>query len=128
MNEMIDWLDNWLPLNMTGQIEFYYLDRADSDVFINSLMVSDVAALTSEGLSDNKDIYRSYMTQDTAEIEYYKRKFEGLIDLSEKMIDIIGEDNNLQSGKENEYSINSAYIYHFRFTTKKNTKAKCNLC
>lgn len=96
MNEMIDWLDNWLPLNMTGQIEFYYLDRADSDVFINSLMVSDVAALTSEGLSDNKDIYRSYMTQDRAEIEYYKRKFEGLIDLSEKMIDIIGEDNNIQ--------------------------------
>ena len=99
MNEMIDWLDNWLPLNMTGQIEFYYLDRTDSDVFINSLMVSDVAALTSEGLSDNKDIYRSYVTENKFEVDYYRRKFEGLIDLSEKMIDVIGADNNQQRKK-----------------------------
>ena len=94
MNEMIDWLEAWLPLNMTGQIESYYLDRADSDVFISSLMVSDVAALTSEGLSDNKDIYRSYITSDQGEIDYFKRKFEGLIELSDRMIDVIGRDNN----------------------------------
>ncbi len=62
-------------------------------------MVSDVAALTSEGLSDNKDIYRSYMTENKLEVDYYRRKFEGLIDLSEKMIDVIGVDNNQQRKK-----------------------------
>lgn len=91
--EMMKWLEIWLPLYMTGQIESYYIDRDADKLLDRFTIISGAAVLDSEGLLGNKNSYRTYMTRNIEEIKYYNKRVEDIIQNSSRMISVIDYEN-----------------------------------
>lgn len=89
MIEMMNWLKEWMPIYMSGHIESYYLNGDENRRSVDAFVVSDSAVLHVDGVSGRPDIYRSIITTAKDEVEYYKKKFEGLVQTSGIMIDVI---------------------------------------
>ena len=91
--EMMKWLEIWLPLYMTGQIESYYIGRDADKIMDRFIMMSGSAVLESEGLHGNKSSYRTYLTRNFDEISHYNKMADVIIDNSNRMISVIDYEN-----------------------------------
>ena len=91
--EMMKWLEIWLPLYMTGQIESYYIGRDADKLMDRFVMMSGAAVLDSEGLHGKKSSYRTCLTRNADEIKHYNRRADDIIQSSSRMISVIDFEN-----------------------------------
>ncbi|MCR5214219.1 MAG: helix-turn-helix transcriptional regulator [Eubacterium sp.] len=92
-NEMMNWLEKWMPLYMTGQVEPYYIDGGASNISRNSILCSNNAVMTVDTVANNPDFGRVYLTRNPEEIDFYNRKLAKVLDGSDKLMEIIRKEN-----------------------------------
>lgn len=93
ISEMMKWMEIWLPLYMTGQIESYYIERDADKLMDRFIMMSGAAVLDSEGIHGKKGSYRTYLTRNVDEIKHYNKRSDDIIQSSSRMISVIDFEN-----------------------------------
>ena len=90
--EMMLGLESFIPMYMTGQIEPYYFKAPQSGVFLHFLRVSGTAALTGEAVSGHHSEGRYYLTNNRAEVAYYRRRADALLENAKPLMEIYRAD------------------------------------
>lgn len=92
-NEMMMGLLSWVPLYMTGQISPYYLKGLQNTVYCHFNYVSGKVALTGECIKGSHNDGKYYLTTNTEEVEYYKKKCENLLNKAYPLMEIYRAEN-----------------------------------
>lgn len=90
--EMMLGLESFIPMYMTGQIEPYYFKAPQGGVFLHFLRVSGTAALTGEAVSGHHSEGRYYLTNNRAEVAYYRRRADALLENAKPLMEIYRAD------------------------------------
>lgn len=90
--EMMLGLESFIPMYMTGQIEPYYFKSPQGGVFLHFLRVSGTAALTGEAVSGHHSEGRYYLTNNRAEVAYYRRRADALLENAKPLMEIYRAD------------------------------------
>ena len=90
--EMMLGLESFIPMYMTGQIEPYYFKAPQGGVFLHFLRVSGTAALTGEAVSGHHSEGRYYLTNSRAEVAYYRRRADALLENAKPLMEIYRAD------------------------------------
>lgn len=90
--EMMLGLESFIPMYMTGQIEPYYFKAPQGGVFLHFLRVSGTAALTGEAVSGHHSEGRYYLTKNRAEVAYYRRRADALLENAKPLMEIYRAD------------------------------------
>lgn len=90
--EMMLGLESFIPMYMTGQIEPYYFKAPQGGVFLHFLRVSGTAALTGEAVSRHHSEGRYYLTNNRAEVAYYRRRADALLENAKPLMEIYRAD------------------------------------
>ena len=90
--EMMLGLESFIPMYMTGQIEPYYFKAPQGGVFLHFLRVSGTAALTGEAVSGHHSEGRYYLTNNRAEVAYYRRRSDALLENAKPLMEIYRAD------------------------------------
>ncbi len=90
--EMMLGLESFIPMYMTGQIEPYYFKTPQGGVFLHFLRVSGTAALSGEAVAGHHAEGRYYLTNNRAEVAYYRRRADALLENARPLMDIYRED------------------------------------
>lgn len=90
--EMMLGLESFIPMYMTGQIEPYYFKAPRGGVFLHFLRVSGTAALTGEAVSGHHSEGRYYLTNNRAEVAYYRRRADALLENAKPLMEIYRAD------------------------------------
>ena len=90
--EMMLGLESFIPMYMTGQIEPYYFKTPQGSVFLHFLRVSGTAALSGEAVAGHHAEGRYYLTNNRAEVAYYRRRADALLENARPLMDIYRED------------------------------------
>ena len=90
--EMMLGLESFIPMYMTGQIEPYYFKAPQGGVFLHFLRVSGTAALTGEAVSGHHSEGRYYLTNNRAEVAYYRRRADALLENAKPLMGIYRAD------------------------------------
>lgn len=90
--EMMLGLESFIPMYMTGQIEPYYFKAPQGGVFLHFLRVSATAALTGEAVSGHHSEGRYYLTNNRAEVAYYRRRADALLENAKPLMEIYRAD------------------------------------
>lgn len=85
-------LESFIPMYMTGQIEPYYFKAPQGGVFLHFLRVSGTAALTGEAVSGHHSEGRYYLTNNRAEVAYYRRRADALLENAKPLMEIYRAD------------------------------------
>lgn len=86
-------LESWIPMYMTGQISPYYFKNNQSGVFMHLLKVSGAAALDGQAISECHESGRYYLTKNKAEVEYYKRLAQDMLNAASPLMEIYRADS-----------------------------------
>lgn len=90
--EMMLGLESFIPMYMTGQIEPYYFKTPQGGVFLHFLRVSGTAALSGEAVAGHHSEGKYYLTNNRAEVAYYRRRADALLENAKPLMDIYRED------------------------------------
>ena len=90
--EMMLGLESFIPMYMTGQIEPYYFKGPQGSVFLHFLRVSGTAALSGEAVAGHHSEGKYYLTNNRAEVAYYRRRADALLENAKPLMDIYRED------------------------------------
>ena len=90
--EMMLGLESFIPMYMTGQIEPYYFKAPQGGVFLHFLRVSGTAALTGEAVSGHHSEGWYYLTNNRAEVAYYRRRADALLENAKPLMEIYRAD------------------------------------
>lgn len=90
--EMMLGLESFIPMYMTGQIEPYYFKAPQGGVFLHFLRVSGTAALTGEAVSGHHSEGRYYLTNNRAEVAYYRRRADAPLENAKPLMEIYRAD------------------------------------
>ena len=90
--EMMLGLESFIPMYMTGQIEPYYFKAPQGGVFLHFLRVSGTAALTGEAVSGHHSEGRYCLTNNRAEVAYYRRRADALLENAKPLMEIYRAD------------------------------------
>ena len=93
--EMMLGLESFIPMYMTGQIEPYYFKAPQGGVFLHFLRVSGTAALTGEAVSGHHSEGRYYLTNNRAEVAYYRRRADALLENAKPLMEIYRADGGV---------------------------------
>jgi transcriptional regulator with XRE-family HTH domain len=77
--EMMIGLEGWIPMYMTGQIEPYYFNSAQNDVFCHLLKVAGSVAMQGEAIAGHQAEGRYTLTKNRDEVRYYRKRAERMI-------------------------------------------------
>ena len=91
--DMMLGLESWIPMYMTGQISPYYFKNNQSGVFMHLLKVSGAAALDGQAISECHESGRYYLTKNKAEVEYYKRLAQDMLNAASPLMEIYRADS-----------------------------------
>ncbi len=88
-DEMMEALNMWIPLYLTGSIEPYYYPKKRDGIFKNTLFVAQgIVALYSnsiDGLSENSP---NILVKDKKAVEYFSKEFNAYLDLCRPLMEI----------------------------------------
>lgn len=87
-NEMMLGLESWIPIYMTGQISPYYLKEVKNSVYCHLNYVSGKCALTGECIKGHHAQGKYYLTSNSAELEYFRKKSEFLLKAANPLMEI----------------------------------------
>lgn len=90
--EMMMGLEGWIPMYMTGQISPYYLKGIHNNVFGHFLFSAGTAALSGECIMGYHDNGRFYLTNNKAEVAYYRTRAENLLTKASPLMEIYRSD------------------------------------
>ena len=90
--EMMLGLESFIPMYMTGQINPYYFKAPQGSVFLHFLRVSGTAALSGEAVAGHHSEGKYYLTNNRAEVAYYRRRADALLENAKPLMDIYRED------------------------------------
>lgn len=90
--EMMLGLESFIPMYMTGQIEPYYFKSQQGGVFLHFLRVSGTVALAGEAVSGHHSEGRYYLTNNRAEVAYYRRRADALLENAKPLAEIYRAD------------------------------------
>ena len=90
--EMMLGLESFIPMYMTGQIEPYYFKSPQGGVFLHFLRVSGTVALAGEAVSGHHSEGRYYLTNNRAEVAYYRRRADALLENAKPLAEIYRAD------------------------------------
>lgn len=89
LTSLIQVIQRWLPLLMTGNVHSYYL-RGEADPYYGHLhYLSGAAALCGECITEFEDEGRYYLTTQKEELEYYRKKVHHLLEKADPLIENI---------------------------------------
>ena len=91
--EMMLGLESFIPMYMTGQINPYYFKAPQGSVFLHFLRVSGTAALSGEAVAGHHSEGKYYLTNNRAEVAYYRRRADALLENAKPLMDIYREDS-----------------------------------
>lgn len=91
--EMMLGLESFIPMYMTGQIEPYYFKTPQNGVFLHFLRVSGTAALSGEAVAGHHGEGKYYLTNSRAEVAYYRRRAQALLENARPLMDIYRADS-----------------------------------
>lgn len=92
-NEMMLGLESWIPMYMTGQIEPYYLNTGNANIYGHLNYVSGGAAMCGECVVSHHDEAKYYLTKNREEINYYRKKCEFILGKASPLMDIYRSDS-----------------------------------
>ena len=92
-NELMLGLESWIPLYMTGQVSPYYFKSPTNNIFSHTLYVSEVAALSGEGLKDFHEKSKYYLTNKKKELDFYQEKANHLLEKALPLMHIYTDSN-----------------------------------
>ena len=92
-NEMMLGLESWIPIYMTGQVSPYYLKEVKNSVYHHFNYVSGVVALTGECIKGYHDKGKYYLTNNSRELEYYRKKSNLLLKKANPLMDIYSSED-----------------------------------
>lgn len=127
-NELMLGLESWIPIYMTGQISPYYFKKPTANIFCHTLYVSEVIALSGEGLKDYHNKSKYYLTSKKNELPYYQEKANTLLKKASPLMDIYTKDNIedfnkfIESERNNDKNIITDVINDNLKNTFKNIK------
>ncbi len=92
-NELMLGLECWIPLYMTGQISPYYLKGVHNQIYCHFLNVSGAAALSGESISGFHTKGKYYLSNNKAEIEYYRERSACILKKAYPLMEIYRENS-----------------------------------
>lgn len=95
-NELIQGLEGWIPLYMTGQINPYYLKDNSNKLYSQIECVTNFAALSGNGITSNLEHSKYYVTNKKKEINYYIDNMNLLMKKASPLMDIYATNNKYE--------------------------------
>ena len=92
-NELVTWLERWMPLYMSGQIEPYYIDGETANISRSSIMVSGNMVMTVDTVAGHFENGRIYLTSEKDEVAFYNNKIQNILQCARPVISIVRYDN-----------------------------------
>lgn len=92
-NELLLGLEGWIPIYMTGQISPYYFKQPTDKLFAHTLYLSDICALSGEGIRGYHNQSKYYLTCKKNELHFYKTRASHLLKKASSLMDIYTENN-----------------------------------
>ena len=86
--ELIQGLETWIPIYMTGQVSPYHLPHTSTNIYHHLNYVSGSLAFTGESIPGHPDKAKYYLTNNKEELSYYKQKADFLLEKAEPLIEI----------------------------------------
>ena len=90
-NEMMLGLESWIPIYMTGQVSPYYFKESKNNIYGHLNYTSVNYALYGECIKGYHDKGKYYLTSNSKEIEYYKKKTNYLLKKATPLMEIYTE-------------------------------------
>ena len=90
-NEMMLGLESWIPIYMTGQVSPYYFKESKNNIYGHLNYTSGNYALYGECIKGYHDKGKYYLTSNSKEIEYYKKKTNYLLKKATPLMEIYTE-------------------------------------
>ena len=91
--EMMIGLEGWIPMYMTGQIEPYYFNSTQNDVFCHLLKVAGSVAMQGEAIAGHQAEGRYTLTKNRDEVRYYRKRAERMIGRARPLMRIVTASN-----------------------------------
>ena len=104
--EMMMGLEGWIPMYMTGQISPYYLSGTHNKLFGHFIYSSGAAALSGECIIGHHEHGKMYLTNNKAELSYYRQRAKDLLSKALPLMDIyrVEQANAFDAFMEKHYS------------------------
>ena len=84
--EMLLGLMSWIPLYMTGKVTSFYLTDTSNRIYCHTDYMSDTAALSGECIRGYHDEGKYCLTQNEADLVYYKKRAQRLFSKAKPLI------------------------------------------
>ena len=88
IDEMVEGVERWVPLYMTGQITPYYLEKPQGGVFKHNIKVSGDVALLGQAISGHQNEGSYLVTRSRDDVRSFSLRAKRLLEQAKPLVDI----------------------------------------